>query len=509
VPPPVTLALAAALRLLPLQAAPAPGGDLEAAVVQLAEARARWHRALDAAAWDRDAPASRAAANEITAEVLPLASRGDDARAEALLLLGDLGADALGETLRASAAPDPDLVRVYLRRHDDAQMVSLLLQRATGGASGPQSALAALAMADDLSRYHRAGAGPILAGVMETVRGEDRERACRAALRLPSTARAQVAGALVAAWPASPPDDLGTTCVALGALTRPGRARLARWLAVAPAESSATLPPWRVVALLGLAGSEQQAVAARAAQALGTGAVPPTSRGEWHALAERLASVAPALPLRTPLARRMLEALAPRAPDAAGTVGMLRLRARDEGYVAEALEVLRNPYASELVLRPAVNVVGLAAGPHDGGEARRRLVQLRGQVQGFRVETVSPQAIDGWIEAIDRVGACRGARGCLVGLLATGSDAVAARAVFALGAAGLASLGSDEARPLVRRLALQPDPWLLTSFALSVEGCPRALRGVREAAAAPRFGEANAVAAEFFAEFTRACDEGR
>ena len=140
------MACASLLALLPMQTAAAaasaaesaaPPNDTAADEVLLARARAAWNRALDSVGWDRDAPSARAAANEISAEILPLLSAPTAMRVEVLYLLGSIASDTVGAYLRAQASPDLELVRVYLLHHDDPTLLAALLADSRGPGRAP------------------------------------------------------------------------------------------------------------------------------------------------------------------------------------------------------------------------------------------------------------------------------------------------------------------------------------------------------------------------------------
>jgi hypothetical protein len=154
----------------------------------------------------------------------------------------------------------------------------------------------------------------------------------------------------------------------------------------------------------------------------------------------------------------------------------------------------------------------------DGEAAKRRAVSalrsFREATQG-RHPQASAEEVERWIEAIQEPScqddACRTTR------FAQGSDELAAREVMHLGGGGLSALSGEAAAALVRRVVRRGraardqgrveagNAWSATAWAVfvSVQGCPPALRGLREATW--ELGDEDLVVTPWRDALTRSC----
>lgn len=492
---PGVLALAIT-ALLQLQGA-SPSGDEAASryAAAVQELRLRWAERLDAAGWDRDAPAAREAANEIAAEGVDLLARrpgltsAPDAHALDALL-GQTGGAALWPLVSARPIEHGRWVDAWLRwgeaRPDDVRGLidQAGLERGT---------------LDAVVRWAPAEAAPVLRHAFSVGRWD---AACTAVLWLPT--------ALRGAWTAQVTEGAVTVgaapCLAASTLLPGAQRTAAQWLR--RTQDPSRLPPEARHALPG--GGRPEAVSAGVAVLLAGGPDDALARrtidvalrpdrdarsdaAMYHSVA-LVARVAPWL-RGTPAQVRALRALSQHPGAPAWHLSTLRARWDAAGLLEDSLRVLSSPGSRDTLTRWSLRAVG-ALPPDTEAAQRRAVTALRSfheATQG-RHPQASSDEVARWIDALttppcpDDI--CRAAR------FARASDELAAREVFRLGGDGLAALSGDASAALVRRVVRRGreardqgrveagNAWSATAWAVfaSVQGCPAALRGLREAA---------------------------
>jgi hypothetical protein len=477
VSPWLATAAAALLAVLPMQTssvAPAPtAAESEDVQLRLANARIRFERALASHRYRRDDPDVIAIGRALTEDLLPLLAWRGEFRGDVVNTLGAIASDALGAYL---ATIDPRnemaLAIAYLRAHADASLVARLIGDSPVVAGALTPAADAIV---ELGRRGQASMAPVFASLLP-VATRDRERICHASLFLPARARATVVDALVASLPPDPPDDVSAACVLLAVQSRAGRTLVARWIdRVDVASLPRVLSRWYLAAAVALANTEQHATAERAQRAVLGAGVPPFDAGD------ALAHYAPFLPLGAPAARAFVARISPLLPSDIRALGPARLRAHDATLASAAIDRLRAAAGDPQLLRMAMLLVGLGVADTPSTPVRARLLELREQLHATVGPRVDPREVDSWLDAIAAVDACHGAHACLASLVAHGAEHAAARAIFTLGARGLAALDEATATALVTRLAGPASVPLVSAFTLAVDGCPDRLRGATEA----------------------------
>ncbi len=470
----LTLALATLASVTPMQTAAnaRSASEVERLQIQLAVARTRFQRALAAHHFRRDDPVVVATGRDLTRELIPLLAPRAEGRGDVVGTLALIASDALGPYLATlDRGAEPTLALTYIRAHDDPAFLARLVGDPVdlGGALTPGGEALL-----EVAHRGRLSVVPALSSLFPRLRGTDRERVCHAAAHLPRAGSESVVSALVAALPATAPPETDAGCVVLAMRSVAGRALIARW--IESSELSAPfvmLPRWYLAAAFGLADSEQRAAARRAQAAV-------IASGIVSDATDVLQRLAPMLTLESPRARDLAWNVAMHFPYTLRILGPARLRARDTAIVGESLTVLTNPRHETSALRTALLVVGLGAPEATLTTTRARLVSFREFMRALPTR-FDAREVDAWLDAMTAVTACRGAHACLADLVARGSEAAAARALFALGPRGLASLDEVTSDALVRRLSTAATTPLLGAFALTVRGCPARLRGALEA----------------------------
>ena len=513
---PCVLALAIT-ALLQLQGATPSADDAAsrfAAAVQTL--RLRWAERLEVAGWDRDAPAAREAANEIAAEGVDLLARrpGLTSAADAHsleMLLGQTGGAALWPLVQARPVEQARWVDAWLRwgeaRPDDVRGLidQAGLERGT---------------LDAVVRWAPTEAAPVLRHAFSVGRWD---AACTAVLWLPTGLRgawtAQVLEGAVSVGAAP--------CLAVATLLPGAQRAAAQWLR--RTHDPSRLPPEARRALPG--GGRPEAVSAGVAVLLAGGPDDPAARrtldvtlrpdrdarsdaAMYHSVA-LVARFAPWL-RGAPGQVRALRTLSQQPGAPAWHLSTLRARWDAAGLLEDSLTVLSSPGSRDTLTRWSMRAVGALA--PDGEAAKRRAVSalrsFREATQG-RHPQASAEEVERWIEAIQEPScqddACRTTR------FAQGSDELAAREVMRLGGGGLSALSGEAAAALVRRVVRRGraardqgrveagNAWSATAWAVfvSVQGCPPALRGLREATW--ELGDEDLVVTPWRDALTRSC----
>ncbi|MFO0627883.1 MAG: hypothetical protein U0325_20055 [Polyangiales bacterium] len=488
----LALAIAALLQLR--GATPSADDAASRYAAAVASLRVRWAERLDAAGWDRDAPAAREAADEVAAEGLDLLARRPG-------LTSAPDAHAL-ESLLAQTGGAPLNALVQARPIDHARWVEAWLR---WGDARPDDVRGLIDQAglergtlDAVVRWAPGEAAPLLRHAFSVGRWE---AGCTAVLWLPTPLRT--------AWTSQVSEGAFTVgaapCLAGAAILPLTQRAAAQWLrritdpARMPSEARRSLPgggrPEAVVAGVAvlLAGSPDDAIVRRS-----LGATLRTDRDARSdaAMYHSVALVARAAPwLRgSPAQVQALRSLSQHPAAPAWHLSTLRARWDAAGLVEDSLRVLSSPGSRDTLTRWSLRTVG-ALTP-DAETARRRAV---GALRSFQESTQGrhPQAsgeeVERWIAALGERScdddACRATR------FARGSDELAAREVVRLGGAGLSALSGEAARALVRRVVRRGraprdhgrveagNAWSATAWAVfsALQGCPPALRGLREA----------------------------
>lgn len=489
----LALAITALLQLLGVT--PSADDTTSRYAAAVAELRLRWSERLDAAGWDRDAPAAREAANEISAEGVDLLARrpGLSAAADAHTLeslLALTGGAALWPLVQARPVEHARWVDAWLRwgdaRPDDVRGLidQAGLERGT---------------LDAVVRWAPAEAAPVLRHAFSVGRWD---AGCTAVLWLPT--------ALRGAWTAQVAEGAFTVgaapCLGAATVLQATQRAAAQWLrrgvdpSRMPPEARRALPgggrPEAVsagVAVL-LAGGSDDAAARRSLDlTLRTDRDARSDAAMYHSVA-LVARVAPWL-RGTPAQVRALRSLTAHPAAPAWHLSTLRARWDAVGLLEDSLRVLASPGSRDTLTRWSVRAVG-ALTP-DAEAARRRAVtalrSFRESTQG-RHPQASADEVERWIVALDEPPCADD--GCRATRFARCSDESAAREVMRLGGGGLSALSGDAAQALVRRVVRRGraardqgrveagNAWSATAWAVfaAVQGCPPALRGLREAA---------------------------
>ncbi|MEZ4393434.1 MAG: hypothetical protein R3A48_20295 [Polyangiales bacterium] len=492
------LAALAMTALLQVRGAAPPRPNTEPPLAaQVAALRARWYAGLDAAGWNVDAPEARGLADELTAEAVALLSREDAPRSGLdRVLLHRLVAQMGGE---ASYLP------LLERPIENARWLSGWLRWSGADREARADVLAQAALEsqtpDRVAMWSPSSAGPPLRAAFAA---GQRPSVCGAVLRLPASQRDAFTDLVLQGLSVGPGTAPPAPCVAAAMVLPRAQAAAAqalrerRGMAMAVFSSrrwlgNAWLAATPLTLAFGLSG------AARGAEAEGILAAILDRRAPGRdgvlVLALNLAArYAPWLQASPGLSRS-----ARRLATAAGARGWplitARLRWRDPTLFDDSVAALAAPGSRDALVLYSARVVGAFAPSTPDG--RRRAVQA---LRGFAAATASTAhpTVSGddaarWVEALDAT-PCADSP-CLDDVFERGSDERAAREVASLGGAGLAALPTDAARALVARVVRRgrsgAEPvraerglaWSATAWATfaTVEGCPDALRGLREA----------------------------
>lgn len=503
--------------LLQLQAPARTAADEErsAFAAQVASLRARWLLGLDAAGWDRDRGDARALADALTAEgaqlraARPMGSAAED-RLALDALLGDMGGAALLDLVRERPVSNARWVAPILRRVAESSDVAAILE----SASLEREAVDAAAL------WAPARAVPLIRAALGSERAGP---ACHAALLLPEALRRPLDPALATALAPHPGRSPEPACFIAALGLRASRRVAARWFDALPAQLvghrvSPVSPSASAPALLaiGLAGSPEGSAAQRYLDGLtGPGRTNPLDDVLIRNAVDAAAQYSPMLP-SGPGAQRALRGLALAADGGGWSASLARMRWRDASALDDALAVLASPGTRDHLALAAVRVVGITT-PDEPDAVRRvarLLTTLGATVAAMEHPTLDAPSLARWIDALGAP-ACADAS-CLAAVFAGASDERAAREVWRLGARRLASLPPPVAQELVARVVrrgrTETEPghappgllWTATSWAVfaTVEGCPRALRGLREAGSGE---EQDVVVAPWRDAFVRAC----
>jgi hypothetical protein len=411
------------------------------ALLSVASARVRWARCLDDAAWDRDALTVRQCAETLTAELLPLEGAGPVTDPQLHTLLADLEASGLREPVLQGRGT-LGWVPAYLSRHGDPGFWAAL-NPAVLEPRDVALELAARGSPWASAHFVRVWAGQ---GVI------DREALCEAALRLPTSSGAALGGTVLTAWrgarvPITP------ACMLLAAEAPGGLAFLRT-----QSDGGGCVADVAAMMLAARGDRSRATVVARRQEAAGTapGAAPQglgvCSTALGVALGVALASLDP----RQSVLRWVPRWLLTRGGAGHPLVQSLLLSWRDPSLV-EALP---------------------ATGPRLGAAVRGFLGAPEPNASD---PTGAATGAEGWAwrTAADEVLSC--ARpACLRPLLLHRGDELAARAAFALGAAGLEALPVEDTRPLLRRMLALETPWLTAAVVLSLRRLAPAWTGLGE-----------------------------
>ena len=467
--------------------------DVATIAVEIAAARERYHRALDEARWNRDAPAVRALADELTDPLLEHLERPSAVRDELRALLIDLDGEALGPWItRHHALLDVGLVGTWLRRHDDPE---LLAQSLRTGASLRD-------LLPRIARYRPQRALGPLSDARRQLTVHDAEVVCASALLLPDARLREFMDSTQSELDSLPVTS--SPCVAALASHPAGRQALAARLASAlqPPRGPTALrgvifeqgvSPSLAVAALMLLPTAHAPLAQRALDRIPAQTTSPAGSFWQSQFVSDLARVAPHLAYENP---RVAAALRRLLVGTARGVRLLPLlvRLRDAALLPALLDETASMRApSSLGLASAVALLGATTPNNPASVARSTaaLREVRGRVRAYNVHDVSVAQVDLWLDALDATARCHD-NVCLRALVTTGSEASAARAAWLLGPAGLAELDDRDAATLVRRVVLQshpsppntPDEVSITEATLglfvlpTLRGCPPRLRGL-------------------------------
>ncbi len=487
------------LALLSVLLVPDAVSDPAVAAVSLADVRARFARALDAAGWDRSRPEVDSLADTLTAEALAIGTEVPALRAEAEQVAADLQGAPLGAYLHNNPYVRPFLVAGYLARHDDRALAEALPLDAMS-AAGPGYLLALAAVGSP-------AAGPLLAAWYRDARPRPGGRAwiCRAALELRPTDAQPVVDAVTAAVALTGPSDDAPDCLAVLARSRAGR----RWLSAALARGVPGHAAWPVAAALLLDGTDP--VPAAVPRSLD--AVLPSPQGTPEEtdfnvrMARYIEAMASALDPDSPRVVRDLRRVAEGiGPVAAAHLAPALLRTRDPSLLASALDTLGDARTEPHYLALSLLAVGVllpAHAPVVQARAVATLQNLQEQIRAFSIYGFSPRAVEQWVDALEATDRCRD-NACLYHLLTDGTDEAAARAAALLGPRGLSALPEPVAAAVVRRVVLRDTPWLTASVLTQVRGCPTGLRGLVELARGEAPGRGLQLAPYVYA-FRRQC----
>jgi hypothetical protein len=487
------LALALASVLASPRTARADPPDAAAIAVEVATARERYHRALDEARWNRDAPAVRALADELTDPLLEHFERPSALRDELRALLIDLDGEALGPWItRHHALLDTGLVGAWLRRHDDPE---LLAQSLRAGASLRD-------LLPWVARYRPQRAPGLLSDARRQLSLHDAEVVCASALLLPDARLREFVDSAQSDLDSLPVGS--APCVAALASHPAGRQALATRLSAAlqPPRGSTALrgvifeqgvSPSLAVAALLLLPTAHAPVAQRAFDRIPAQTSSPAGVFWRSQFISDLARVAPHLAYENPRVATALRRLLDGPVRGVRLVPLL-VRLRDAALLPALLDETASMRApSSLGLASAVALLGATTpnNPASVARASAALREVRGRVRAYNVHDVTVAQVDLWLDALDATARCHDAA-CLRALLTTGGDASAARAAWVLGPAGLAELDERDATALVRRVVLRshppppntPDEVSIAEATLAVfvlptlRGCPPRLRAL-------------------------------
>ena len=467
----VRLVAAALLCAAPALADPMSPAE---ARVALERHRARYAEALDAAAWRRDAPAVRAVADEVTGEALALLEVAPGLYGEVSTLVRDAAGAPLGPWIAQHTAAADALLGAWLRDHDDPALLA---------AVAPRDPSARLAIAQEVALTR-----PVLAAelVADGLRASNPRLGdyCAVANALPDAQRRTLAAL---AWQASRV-ELFADCLVLVA-AHPALRRDLALRALAELERPPPEPSLAAGAVIGSLGDELSwplvtaaVVTPAVAPALASRLRAAIARRDdlaWSGALSSLARVAPWLQLGHPASARLFDEVERASPGARSRVELTPARARVTLPVAPRSDAAARHLA--LATPRDGSVAAVAALRAVGANAAQRAYDGR----------VTLAALDAWIEALERAARCAD-DACLRALVRDGGDETAARAAWLLGPQRLAALPADDARALVRRLALEvpvygpgpAPPRLVESSSLArvvyggLSACPDALRGL-------------------------------
>lgn len=484
--------------LLQVRGAAPPRPDAASPLAaQAATLRLRWYAGLDAAGWNVDSPEARSLADELTADAVGLLARDDAPRsglemAQLHRLVAQMGGAASYAPLLERPVENARWLTGWLRWSGaDREARADVLAQAALESQTP----------DRVAMWSPSSAGPPLRAAFAA---GQRPSVCGAVLLLPASQRDAFTDLVLQGFGVGPGAAPPAPCLA-AAMVLP-RAQVAAAQALRERRSMAMAVfstrrwlgnAWLAAAPLTLAfglsgtarGAEAEAVLAAILERRAPG------RDGVVVLALNLAArYGPWLQASPGLSRS-----ARRLATAAGSQGWplttARLRWRDPTLFDDSRLVLAAPGSRDALVLYSARVVG-AFSPSTA-EARQRAVRaLRGFADATARTahpTVSGDDVARWVEAVDATPCAD--EPCLVEVFERGSDERAAREVASLGGAGLASLSGDAARALVARVVRRgrsgTEPlraeralaWSATAWATfaTVEGCPDALRGLREA----------------------------
>lgn len=499
-------------------AAPAEVSAAQSLSTQVVSLRHRWYIGLDAGGWDRDDPAIRALADGLTTGALNLLDRARLHRAavehRALdHLIAEMGGAAARERFERQPIEHAHWIEAWLRwggersSGREPMLEQLALEEHT---------LPAIAMWAPAHAVSRLRADPA-----ETARG----RSCEAMLSLPLSARERVVE-LLAPLAASPPAAPSFAACIAALISVPRAHRLAaQWFRASYALARPERPAsaWghdshALELAVALSGSPQGAEArARLPSLL---AIHPRGRdAPLTRAANFVARYAPwlrASPALTQSARQLAIA----ADGSAWPLLSARLRWRDPTVFGDSRAVVSAPGSRDMltVLSARALAVFTPAAAAERAPSRLALTNFAAATARRAHPGIGAGDLQRAIAALDATPCASEA--CLVEVFGRGSDERAAREVALLGARGLSALRGSAARALVARVVRRGRVsaesqrssadlrWSATAWAtfLVVEGCPLALRGMREAGLLDPFSDL--LVTPWRDAFARACRDG-
>lgn len=484
--------------LLQIRGAPLPRPEAASPLAaQAATLRLRWYAGLDAAGWNVDSPAARSLADELTADAVALLAHDDAPRSGLEMvqlhrLVAQMGGAASYSPLLERPVENARWLTGWLRWSgaDREARADVLEQAALESQT-----------AERVAMWSPSSAGPALRAAFA---GGQRPSVCGAVLLLPASQRDAFTDLVLQGVGGDARAALPEPCVAAALVLPRAQAAAAqvlrdrRSVAMAVFTTRRWLPnPWRAAAPLSLAFG------------LSGAANGPEAEGSLAAMLDRRVSGRDGvILLAVNFAARYapwlrgapgLSRSARRLATAAGSQGWplttARVRWRDPTIFDDSLAVLAAPGSRDALALYSARVVGAFTPSTD--EARQRAAHALRRFADATARsahpTVSNDDVARWVDALDAP-TCAD-EPCLVEVFERGSDERSAREVASLGAVGLASLSGDAARALVARVVRRgrsgTEPlraeralaWSATAWATfaSVEGCPDALRGLREA----------------------------